>query len=334
MSDVRADLGALVDDITAAPGGPDRLWDTVNGLGLHTIGVPEEDGGSGGDLGDLVTVVRHLARRAACTPVAEHAVAAWTLARAGRSLPIAGPLSVALSAVPLDSGPLPAVPWGRDAVGLVVVGPDGQVRYADLDSRQVTVREGANLAGEPRDDISLRRIPLAPLTGAPAGDAVRARIGLLRAAAVAGACAGAYDLTRTYVTGRRQFGRPLIAIHAVATSLATMKVSGLQLDAAVERALGVDVTGADPGDLLAATAVARVVAAEAAGTVARIAHQLHGAMGVTREYGLHPLTTRLWAWRDEGGDEESWARLLGAYTTERGETGLWERLTAPEHLAL
>jgi acyl-CoA dehydrogenase len=30
-----------------------------------------------------------------------------------------------------------------------------------------------------------------------------------------------------------------------------------------------------------------------------IAHQVHGAIGITREYSLQYFTRRLWAWRDE-----------------------------------
>ncbi|WP_202512321.1 acyl-CoA dehydrogenase family protein [Streptomyces sp. SID3343] len=326
MSSVHAELRDLVDDITATPGDPDRLWDTVAALGLHTIGVPEADGGSGGDLADLVTVVRRLAHRAASVPVADHAVAAWTLALAGHPLPTAGPLVVVLDTT-LVAGPM-SVPWGRCAAGLVVVGSDDVIRYADPAGRRPGIEEGANLAGEPRDTVRLDEIPLAVLAGAPPADAIRARAGLLRAAAVAGACAGAYELTRTYVAQRRQFDGPLIDIPAVAASLAGMKVAALQVDAAVDRAVDLQATPASPADLLAATATARVVAARTADTVARNAHQLHGAMGVTREYALHPLTTRLWAWRDEDGHEESWARLLGTHVIEGGEAHLWERLTA------
>ena len=317
MNDHHAELRALVDDIATRDS--TRLWDTVVELGLHTIGVPESAGGSGGDLADLVTVVNRLARRAASAPIAEHAVTAWALTHAGRPLPAGGLLTIASG----GHDPLATVPWGRDAVGVIVLGPDDVVRHADLIGRRAVVREGVNLAGEPRDALDSSTVAL---PGAPPAAAIRARIALLRAAAVAGACTGAYELTRTHVTRRRQFGKPLIDIPAVATALATMKVTGLQVDAAVARATDLHRGTADPGTLLAASAVARVVAATTADTVARIAHQLHGAMGVTREYALHPLTTRLWAWRDEGGDEETWARHLGARTIEGGERDLWQRL--------
>ena len=48
-------------------------------------------------------------------------------------------------------------------------------------------------------------------------------------------------------------------------------------------------------------AAARVVMDDAITLATRAAHQAHGAMGVTREYPLHQLTRRLWAWRHEWG---------------------------------
>src|SRR5215211_7873291 len=44
-----------------------------------------------------------------------------------------------------------------------------------------------------------------------------------------------------------------------------------------------------------------VFAAAAVEVVARLAHQVPGAIGFTQEHRLHHLTRRLWSWRDEGG---------------------------------
>ena len=55
----------------------------------------------------------------------------------------------------------------------------------------------------------------------------------------------------------------------------------------------------------------RCAVGEAAATGAAIAHQVHGAMGFTYEYSLHHATRRLWAWREEFGNEDFWAMRLG-----------------------
>jgi acyl-CoA dehydrogenase len=58
------------------------------------------------------------------------------------------------------------------------------------------------------------------------------------------------------------------------------------------------------------------------------AHQLHGAMGVTREYGLHRHTTMLWAGRDADIKEHRWRSSLGAMTTSVDEGSLWDEISA------
>lgn len=83
-----------------------------------------------------------------------------------------------------------------------------------------------------------------------------------------------------------------------------------------------------PDEATAAVAVARITTAQAATEVARLAHQLHGAMGITQEYPLHHVTRRLWAWRDAVAGERDWTDELGRRAADLGETALWTELTA------
>jgi acyl-CoA dehydrogenase len=121
------------------------------------------------------------------------------------------------------------------------------------------------------------------------------------------------------LTTREQFGQPLVRIPAVAASLAMVKASVIQCDAALARA---------SGGALAAVAAARIIAGHAATQTARIAHQLHGAVGVTAEYRLHLFTKRLWAWRDAETTEHEWSVLLGELAAAGGEAVFWDELTA------
>ena len=75
-------------------------------------------------------------------------------------------------------------------------------------------------------------------------------------------------------------------------------------------------------------AMAKARTSEAAGTVARIAHQVHGAIGFTREHDLRLATTRLWAWRDEDGSEVQWRGRRGGRVAA-GADGLWPLITDP-----
>uniref|UniRef100_UPI0019532B43 acyl-CoA dehydrogenase family protein n=1 Tax=Enterobacter hormaechei TaxID=158836 RepID=UPI0019532B43 len=74
-------------------------------------------------------------------------------------------------------------------------------------------------------------------------------------------------------------------------------------------------------------AVARIRCSEAARLGAAIAHQVHGAIGVTDEHMLHHFTRRLWLWRLEFGAEAWWAEELGARVLAAGGDELWPLLT-------
>ncbi len=59
---------------------------------------------------------------------------------------------------------------------------------------------------------------------------------------------------------------------------------------------------------------------------AAIAHQIHGALGITHEHSLRLSTTRLWAWREEWGSDVQAARQVAAAALAAGEQDLWPLL--------
>ena len=185
-----------------------------------------------------------------------------------------------------------------------------------------TLRMAVPWASAPASHVvSPAAAALVPLTGV---EAVSARLALLRSAAMVGAARGAYGLTRHHVRTREQFGRPLVRLPAVGAALARFRVEIIQAEAALARAF------ADAGAPRAcsAAAAARVVCWRAATEAAQLAHQLHGAIGITHEYGLHPLTRLLWALRDADRPEEHRATVLGQRVLDAGESCLWDELSA------
>ena len=66
--------------------------------------------------------------------------------------------------------------------------------------------------------------------------------------------------------------------------------------------------------------------AQAASAGAAIAHQVHGALGMTHEHALRFSTTRLWAWRSEWGAEAQWSEELAELAVSAGSEGLWPLL--------
>jgi acyl-CoA dehydrogenase len=339
-----SELTDLIADIAAKhteppPGELPSCWPVLVDLGLPLVGIEEARGGSGGSLADLAVLVQALGRHAISTPLIESAVASWVVARAR------GEAGAGLRTIHgFGGGPgagtasgLGAVGWARHADQLVLY-RDDLALLTNLRAQGTTVEPGTNVAGEPSDDVRIDAADLDTLGGAPSGRAVAIRLGLLRAAALTGAVEGAYELTRGYVSTREQFGAPLVRIPAVAANLAIMKAAAIQCDAALARAVA-RTAGAGEGEAgpgadadtdasLAAVAAARVVAGRAATEAARIAHQLHGAIGITAEYSLHHFTKRLWAWRDADTSEHDWSVRLGDLAAAGGEAVFWEDLTA------
>ena len=184
----------------------------------------------------------------------------------------------------------------------------------------------ANLAGEPRGSLVLDDVAAsgALLTSAQVEE-LKARYALARAVQLAAALEQVLAWTVQYAGERVQFGRPLGKFQAIQMELAEMAgevtaVTALT-DAAVQARRARARTSCSP------CAAAKVRAGAAVEVVARLAHQVHGAIGFTQEHKLHHLTRRLWSWRDEAGSELAWSRVLGAGLLADGPDGLWPALT-------
>ncbi|RBY80560.1 acyl-CoA dehydrogenase [Geodermatophilus sp. TF02-6] len=321
------------------------LWATLAEAGLTGVGLPEEAGGSGGELADAVAVVRTLAAGAAAVPVAEQLlVAGPALVAHGLELPpVEEPLTVAVAdmvtAAPSDDGDGPGrftlggaatdLAWAGVArhVAVLARGPeavDGSV-LALVDASALEATSAANLAGEPRGSLVLDQVPAtgALLTDAQAGE-VKARYALARAVQLAAACEQVLAWTVAYAGEREQFGRPLGRFQAIQMELAEMAGEVTAVSALVDAAVQTLERGEDA---VLAAAAAKVRAGAAVEVVARLAHQVHGAIGFTQEHRLHHLTRRLWSWRDEAGSELTWSRVLGAGLLADGADDLWPALT-------
>lgn len=310
-------------------------WAALEESGLTTIDVPEALGGGGGTLREAAEVVRVAGARSVRVPIAEAAlVGGWLLAAAGLPVP-AGPLSAALDSggVTIDAagvlgGTVRRVPYGRIAACIVLLadGPSGPV-VAVVDPSAGTLTEGANLAGEPRDDLVLDG--LTPVASAPVDAAVAAelplRAALSRVVLAAGAGQAALELVLRHVKEREQFGRPIAKFQAVQQLVAELAGEVATVTLGSEAAL-LAIASDDTAYAAMSVASARVVAADASTRIAAIAHQLVAGIGVTREHALHRSTTRLWAWREEGGTEGVWADRLADRALDPSAPPLWQQV--------
>ncbi|MBC3192120.1 acyl-CoA dehydrogenase [Pseudonocardia sp. C8] len=341
------DLARLAESIFAdsyekdATGLDPAAWQACADAGLTTLTAPD----TGGTLDDAAVLLEAAGAWAARVPLAEtDLLGGWLARAAGLEVPD-GPLTAVATRVPggdpspgtpggvltsdgpAVSGTLPRVPWGRSLAAVVVLDAD---RVLVLDPATAAVTEGANLAEEPRDTLAFSgTAPLATGTApAGAGAELALRAALARALLLAGAARGALARSIGYAGERRQFGRPIGKFQAVQQMLAE---AGAEVAAAAAASAAAARTAQAAGfaapETLFAVAAAKARCGEAATVVARIAHQVHGAIGFTREHDLRLVTTRLWAWRDEDGNEAHWNDRVGALALDAGADGLWPLVT-------
>ena len=241
-------------------------------------------------------------------PILEsQALGEWALAAGGVEAPD-GLITVATSSESRR------VPWARRAQWIVV--PAGaQALLAPLSS--AAIDPGQNLAGEERDDVGLNergtQIAVAP-------DVLWLRGALIRAVLMAGALEEISRLSLSHAREREQFGRPIGAFQAVQAHLVTIAQQTALVAVAVEAAMA--------RQEAFEIASAKLLAGRAAITATRAAHQVHGAVGVTRDHPLSVHTRRLWAWRCEYGDEHLWAGMLGDAVRLGGADALYPTITA------
>jgi alkylation response protein AidB-like acyl-CoA dehydrogenase len=122
-----------------------------------------------------------------------------------------------------------------------------------------------------------------------------------------------------------QFGKPIGKFQALQQNLAVFAEEAAAANCAGQAAFA----AADKydGDAGFETAAAKLRANMAIGIGTSVAHQLHGAIGFTREYHLHPLTRRLWSWRSEFGNDRLWSQRLGEQVVAAGADAFWPKLT-------
>lgn len=303
------------------------LWRQLDELGLVRLTGDERHGGSGADWAQAAELLTAAVRHGVRIPLAEHdLLACWLLDAAGV------PADDAVRTVCLldAAGFAAEVPWAASADRVVLVWrADGRYRVADVARATLTITAGVNLIGEPRDTVAA---DLAGLEGTPVGPALitqlRLKSGLVRAIQVCAALDRMLQLCVEHSTSRVQFGRPLAKFQAlqhlvsdIATEAALARAT---MEAALSAAMASQWAAPNLGFLVA---VARSCAGHATSVVVRNAHQVHGAIGTTREHRLHEFTRAALAWRAEFGSVRYWDEQVTDSAMHASAGALWDLIT-------
>jgi acyl-CoA dehydrogenase len=291
----------ILADAAGAAGTDAAVWRQLAEAGVPRLLRPEAEGGAGECWRDAAEVLQVLGRHGSALPLPDALLAHALLSAAGIE---ADARPIRLSVAGPDGTPDPLDARAPAEAHTLVLSPWG----ATVDAEWQPAGGGAGT-----------RFGLAD------GAGVRARLAFVAAAMLTGAMRAAIDAGIDYAGLRQAFGRPLGAFQAVQHPLAV----AAEEVAASRAALDWAAARLEAGRGGVAPEVAKARAADAAGRVAAVVHQVHGAIGFTAEHALHRSTRLLWLWRDRWGDELYWQACLGARALAAGPDGLFDLLEDP-----
>lgn len=323
----------------------EQLWSGIEETGLNIAAVPEALGGAGVGLQGSLGILRVAGSMAISAPLAETMLAGWMLGAAGLRMPSGqvafGPTTfsdrLALSGDAV-TGCLTRLPFGRECAHAALLAGDSEGLSVILVALEgAAVQPRTSLAYEPVDHVTLSKQRVLATARAPKGftrDTVLLMGSAARAMQIAGALEKVLAITTDYVTQRRAFERTISRFQSVQHAVAQLAGEvAASLSAAASAAEAIhslleEQRGFDDTELLLEIISAKIRTSLAAHKGAAIAHQLHGAIGVTREHVLHRLTLRALAWRDDYGNDSEWSERLGELVAARGAESLWPLLSA------
>jgi alkylation response protein AidB-like acyl-CoA dehydrogenase len=326
LSAEQEQFGAAVHDLLAGgdvPGAARRwadgdlapglaLWRRLAGLGVTALAVPEKLGGLGASPLDLVVACEEIGHHALPGPVAE-SLAAVPVLLGSCSSGSCGEWRGGLAAGDLigTMAMPPRVPFAADAeaAGLVLLAGDGVVWLGRPGVTHRSVDPARSLAEVHGTEVLARDATAALGRAFEFGT-------LASSAQLLGAGRALLEASVRQVSVRVQFGRPVGAFQAVKHKLADVAI-GLEfarplLDAAAvalgSDALGSDALGSDAlgmgGTVARDVSAAKIACADAAYLAARVALQVHGAIGYTAEHDLSLWLTKVRAivpaWGSQG----------------------------------
>ncbi|WP_024800852.1 acyl-CoA dehydrogenase family protein [Nocardia sp. BMG51109] len=276
------------------------------GAGALGLIIDENHGGLGAETIDLVVAMRELGRAAVPGPLVETAAVIPTL----------------LQALPDSASArrwLPAFAEGQ-ALGTITLAPDAPAVDADT-AEVVLVADGDRVSiGHRTDpvrsvDAARRLFTVAADEVVAEGDAVRAALdaafdagALATAAQLLGAGRALLDTSVAYVEQRHQFGKPIGRYQAVKHHLANALI-GLEM---AEPLLNRAALSLDSPDRARDVSAAKLACAEAAYRTARIALQVHGAIGYTAEHDLSLWLAKVTALQSVWGTADFHRARVGA----------------------
>ena len=298
-------------------GGIDGLWETLSETGLMGIAIPEEFGGLGMGSSDLVLILEELGRAACPEPVAEHAAVAaplitrWAqneMAReileesvtGSRKLTVGSPIDTRV--VSVEKSDLILLSKGNELHAV----PTKEIIHTPMTSIDPRYKTGTiEWSPNPKTLISEEPEAVEDMTN---------RGALSSAAQAVGVAQKLLEMTVSYVSERKQFGKPVGTNQAVKHHCSDMAIVIEFARPLVQVASWAMDNGRSPTENFTVSgevSAAKALASEAVELACRSALQCHGAIGYTVEHELQVWLKRGWILASTWGDALFHRRRLG-----------------------
>jgi alkylation response protein AidB-like acyl-CoA dehydrogenase len=314
-SDVRFAFGAGAEEVSMKAR---ARWGHLAQMGVVGILAPESVGGLGLGMVDLVGLLEESGIAGLPEPLAETAAMVVPLlaevrgddARRWLQRIVEGD---AIAAIGLRGEPLV---WGNGADLLLVASPEAVIACAREQGVSVdSVDASRRCATVTVDDVATSTLVEGP-EAAVQFKRLQMRGALASSAVLLGAADRLIAFARDHALERKQFGKQIGSFQAVKHLLANAFVK-LEMARPVvyAAAWAVDESIDEAG---IGCSAAKATSSEAALEAARVALQIHGAMGYTWEHDLHLWMKRVWVVADSWGDASSHlASILGSLSEQR-----------------
>ncbi|MCD2514328.1 acyl-CoA dehydrogenase [Comamonas endophytica] len=304
-------------------GGFDRaVWQEIAGLGWLSIPVAEEDGGLGLGIAEVAAIAEQVGRHLLPEPFVDAGVQPIALLAQLPSSPerdallarllggetiagvawqeAAGTLEAGArqtTSFDADAGTLSGckrfVRPGPGADGWLVLARQGEeaaLVWAEAASAGVALEAHLGVDGSALSELRFERSSAVRIAQ---GEAVIAALRqateiarIAQSAELAGMARRSLELTRDYLTTRVQFGKPIGSFQALQHRLVDGLIQVELASACLRDAVAAAANGPAPEALAAIASRAKARCAHAALEMARMAIQLHGAIGTTNEYDI------------------------------------------------
>jgi alkylation response protein AidB-like acyl-CoA dehydrogenase len=286
------------------------LWKEMVELGWTGLAFPEEHGGVGGDFLDVCLLFEQLGYAQLPSPLlASVACCGMPVARfgtpgqKGRWLDAIANGEV-VTAAPLpwdrpDEGPAVSregdafvlngtatfVPYAASAEHILLVARlDGEPRACWVDASDVTPHPLDTIGADRPCHVELDGVRALDVLGREAAEAIALFGAAATCAEMVGAAQRVLDMTVQYATEREQFGRAIGSFQAVQHHCANMAIDVLGSRFIAYEAIWLLSANREAGQEVA---MAKGWVSEAYERVCALGHQVHGAIGFTREHDLH-----------------------------------------------